>query len=296
MSTPALRAVLKFRQKELTSLPKFIRRNGPLPVATSGVPSTSQFQLPNPFLPFRNQFTNKWVGAKISRRRQAELIKKAKLSNTLHLLPPGPRLRDPVAAALAIAEGTSGKRRRITYAKPLTAGTKSTPGQGPKTAHNTRPSGSQSKASEREPPVASLKAKNAKPPSNASRRIRVVLRRRKRQDKLTIPRKILSAKVHWFAQVQLKEKKGTRYGIRLYAGKRKMFKGHKWERIMGRVKKYRKILLRDMDSRVFRHKIVSFLLNFCNTAVSHFPLKRYLIKKPDPLGKVSRTSRGRLPF
>lgn len=44
---------------------------------------------PNPFLPYKNLRTNKWIGARIGLRRQADLVKLAIRYNVEALLPPG---------------------------------------------------------------------------------------------------------------------------------------------------------------------------------------------------------------
>jgi large subunit ribosomal protein L25 len=44
---------------------------------------------------------------------------------------------------------------------------------------------------------------------------------------------------------------------RLYAGKKRMFKGHKWQRVRGKINLHRRNLMRDMAKRVTRYKNVS---------------------------------------
>jgi large subunit ribosomal protein L25 len=86
----AFRAIQKFRVHELNGLRAHIKRFGPLLGQTS-LPLPSPVILPNPFLPRLNPKTGRWAPPKYSLRRQAELIKKAKASNMLDLLPPGPK-------------------------------------------------------------------------------------------------------------------------------------------------------------------------------------------------------------
>ena len=50
---------------------------------------------------------------------------------------------------------------------------------------------------------------------------------------------------------------GADIGNRLYAGKKRMFKGHKWERTLVKRQKRRTMLLSGMKKRVVRYKGVS---------------------------------------
>ena len=49
-------------------------------------------------------------------------------------------------------------------------------------------------------------------------------------------------------------------GITLYTGRKRMFKGHKWERLQEHRKKKQAILMRDMKKRVYNFKMVSHSL------------------------------------
>ena len=44
--------------------------------------------------------------------------------------------------------------------------------------------------------------------------------------------------------------------LKMYAGRKRMFKGHKWERVQAQRKKRTEILMRDMNKRVTRYKEV----------------------------------------
>lgn len=46
-------------------------------------------------------------------------------------------------------------------------------------------------------------------------------------------------------------------GITLYTGRKRMFKGHKWERLQEHRKKKQAVLMRDMKKRVYNFKMVS---------------------------------------
>jgi len=75
----------------------------------------------------------------------------------------------------------------------------------------------------------------------------------------------------WVGEVKRKAIRGEELGIKLYAGKKKMFKGHLWEK--QKVKRLRRqsILMRDMKARVERYKTVS---------VSSHPLLRLSSNSP----------------
>ncbi|KXN81681.1 hypothetical protein AN958_03928 [Leucoagaricus sp. SymC.cos] len=78
---------------------------------------------------------------------------------------------------------------------------------------------------------------------------------------------------------KMKEKaRGADLGTTLYAGKKKMFKGHKWERLRNDRRKKQAILLRDMKKRVYNYK------NY------------YKRRKPDPLKPPRSVKAPKLPF
>ena len=56
-------------------------------------------------------------------------------------------------------------------------------------------------------------------------------------------------------RIQVKQMEGLG-ALRMYAGRKRMFKGHKWERIQGQRKKRTQILMRDMSKRIARYKEV----------------------------------------
>ena len=64
--------------------------------------------------------------------------------------------------------------------------------------------------------------------------------------------------IQWDGEVQKKEggaKRGT--GIGLYGTRKRMFKGHKWERVMAARIETRKSLMGKMKNRIMRFKQVS---------------------------------------
>ncbi|PPQ96824.1 hypothetical protein CVT26_005993 [Gymnopilus dilepis] len=202
----AMQAIKRFRRRELADLMGHLRIFGALPEpAPSATPAKlgENIVLPNPFLPKKNPKTGNWRPPKYSLRRQAELVKMAKISGTLSTLPPGPKtfaakLREErVQNALRAAI----KRSAIKWDKVIWAG-------------------------------------EAKPKTNA----------------------------------------GVQSGTRLYAGRKRMFKGHLWERKRAeRIKKHT-ILMRDMAARVERYK------NY------------YKKRRPNPLKPSRSTKPPKLPF
>ena len=167
--------VKRFRQRELAAVLKT------LPSApTKGEP----FKVPNPFIPRKNPVTGRWAPPKYSRRRQADLIKAAKATNTLHLLPRGPKM-------------------------------------GLTELHEA---------------------------------VKAVPRAERPLESRTAP---WSRYVSWTGKAKHKSVKGAEVGNRLYAGRKRMFKGHKWQRTMERRLGRRNMLVRSMKRRIIRFKSVS---------------------------------------
>jgi len=79
--------VKRFQLREFEASLSHQNRFGDPPKTTS--PIQSPWRIPNPFVPWVNPKNGKWYQPKYSLRRQLELVKKARISGTLHLLPPG---------------------------------------------------------------------------------------------------------------------------------------------------------------------------------------------------------------
>jgi large subunit ribosomal protein L25 len=192
------KAIQRFRTREFLGLTNHLKIFGPLPESpTSPTTSESILQLPNPFLPKLNPKSGKWHKPTYSLRRQAELVKKAHASGTMHLLPPGIK-RTTFETRLQRVGGTS-----AATAKP--------PPPPPP------------------PPTSSVR------PSQVDN---------------------WNAPVEWVGKLPEKATVGTELGIRLYAGKKRMFKGHLWERLKAKRIRRRSILMRDMAARVKNYKTV----------------------------------------
>ena len=71
--------------------------------------------------------------------------------------------------------------------------------------------------------------------------------------------------VHWVGIVR--EKKDVGWKVRMYAGRKRMFKGHKWERVRQDRRRKMRTLMRDMGARVKRYKSVRALSPFFSSAI-----------------------------
>ncbi|KZT71898.1 hypothetical protein DAEQUDRAFT_686730 [Daedalea quercina L-15889] len=191
----ALQAIKQFRLRELAAVLK------------ASSEATSRPKVPNPFLPRKNPESGRWAPAKYSLRRQAELIKHARTSNTLHLLPPGPKLGVQQLATVASAESAAGPSTTVSASEELWA-----------------------------------------------------------------------QEVDWEGELKVKAASGAEDGSRLYAGRRRMFKGHKWERTREAREEERSKNLKTMDKRIAAFK------------------NSYRRKLPNPASIPRPTSYSKLPF
>lgn len=294
-----------FRAREVTKLMGHLRLYGPLPSVTPADGSAEPVQqlvLPNPFIPRKNPKSGKWREPRYSLRRQADIVKKAKETGDLGIVPPGPkfaamelRMRR-VQASLPASDWAL-----LTAAQPKPATLDGTVARTEKTIKALEKSAEtkrddisllQNQLSEREPQNDRdelAKFENEKVPEE-DRQARVKRQREfatlkeriiEAQVKLNKADATLDSKQHelglqkedlahsklwrevvWSGDVKQKEKKGAELGIRLYAGKKKMFKGHLWEK--QKIKRARKqtVLMRDMAKRVEKYKSVSLYLYF----------------------------------
>ena len=219
----SLRAVKHFRLRELVPppklmptmvVPKLSERPGAAAAAALD-PLSRSGAVPNPFVPHRNPLSGRWAPPKYSLRRQADLIKHARASGTLHLLPPGPKMSLAQLAAASAASHPAADRA----------------------------------ASEEVLRVSGLT--NRRP----------VVQREAQNNNHSSPVKdaAWTGSVEWVGSLRERSVAGADVGNRLYAGKKSMFKGHKWERTRERRITRTKILLRDMDKRVERFKQVRVL-------------------------------------
>lgn len=174
----------------------------PKPVAAE--PSTSDLpKRANPFIPTKNLNTGRWAPPKYSLRQQADLIKKARASGTLAVLPPSPKTSAAHLAAISFAK-----------AQPV-----------------------------------------SKKPEACT------------QTKADANLEEWAQPIEWVGQVKERKVLGAEIGNRLYAGKKRMFKGHQWERVAEKRALKRKMLMRDMAKRIQRYKQASTLF-FCLIAMT----------------------------
>jgi len=71
------------------------------------------------------------------------------------------------------------------------------------------------------------------------------------------PEAVWDAPVTWVGEHKVKQVPGTELGTRLYAGRKRMFKLHLWERQQAKLFAKRAVLIRDMPKRVKAYKEVS---------------------------------------
>jgi len=190
-------------------------------VRTNGRPAMHRLQ--NPFLPVKNPKTGRWLKPVVSLRRQADMVKAAKASGTVSLIPPGPKLGVQERAALIQAN-----------------------------------------------PIRGTRASLAPPPKDVEK----AKRRREREESSGLAH----VKIQWLGEVKERVVPGADIGARLYAGKKRMFKGHKWQRMQLKRKKHIGARVRDMDKRVERFKT------------------NYKRRRPNPLGRFRLKKKESLPF
>lgn len=312
----ALKSVKDFRVSLLKGIPK-LRKDAKLD-------ATSALELPNPFLATRVQSNVKAVRAaqeskrpndekeevkpkfrttapRVSLRRQADLVKRAQLTNTLHLLPPSPKVtaqvlrRQRIAASLtpALAARLSteqtfvdpniGLAERLRKLK-VSANKPGLQTQAVKDLEALRVRAERLRGDIEEFEIISLVDVQKDSIEmhgylQKKEQLKALEMQIKAQAQHTIPLEVTIARleavfekqkgakptvaawkrpVKWVGEVpQKKATPGEQLGIRLYAGRKRMFKGHLWERKReGRIRK-RAVLMRDMAARVQRYKEAS---------------------------------------
>ncbi|KAH0835888.1 hypothetical protein J3R83DRAFT_9780 [Lanmaoa asiatica] len=217
----ATKAIKHFRVRELARVPPpppvpkptstsstsspfdFAKFDFSQPARVAPESSTSNFpKRANPFIPTKNPQTDRWAPPKYSLRQQADLIKKARASGTLALLPPAPKTSAAHFAAISFAKAQPVSKKPQVQA-------------GPETQIKTGANGSEERWSQ---------------------------------------------PIEWVGEVEERRVPGAEIGNRLYAGKKLMFKGHKWERVAEKRTLKRKMLMRDMAKRIQRYKQASAFL------------------------------------
>ena len=193
----SFRTVKAFRLKELSAFASKLKDGASA--------SKTPIRLPNPFLPHKNPLTGRWAPPKYSLRQQADLVKSAKASNLIHLLPFGPK--SPIVPANAAG-------RPVIPPKPMST----------------------------EWWQAGVVWKDSKPPID-------------KKGETEGPSLVDDGVPKAIPRIKVKQMDGLA-ALKLYAGRKRMFKGHKWERVQAQRKKRTQILMRDMDKRIARYKEV----------------------------------------
>jgi len=85
-----------------------------------------------------------------------------------------------------------------------------------------------------------------------------------------VPRKVIP-------RIKVRQMEGLA-ALKMYAGRKRMFKGHKWERVQAQRKKKTQVLMRDMSKRLTRYK------------------EWYHRRRPNPLRPPRGAKSPKLPF
>ncbi|KAI0296429.1 hypothetical protein BC826DRAFT_1005060 [Russula brevipes] len=173
--------------------------------------------LNNPFLPHKNPTSGRWAPPKYSLRRQAQLVKHARRRAAAgSSSSPTPTSTSTTPAPTSTSSADVGDRVELEEGKEVERGLVSV---------RLRQRHEETKAEAEDTNTTAAAA------ADAWRR-----------------------QVEWVGTVRERNVAGSDVGNRLYAGKKRMFKGHKWERVRERRVARTRMLLRDMDKRVQRFK------------------------------------------
>ncbi|PPQ74700.1 hypothetical protein CVT24_003792 [Panaeolus cyanescens] len=301
----ALGSVQAFRNRELRGLVRHLQKFGPLSETTPSTSSTSpSLALPNPFIPKKNAKTGRWHEPKYSLRRQAELVRKAIFSGTADLVPPGPK-KD--AFQLRLDRLKQEKLMTELPFEPYVQGTIISEARATFNKHSEEKAKSVAKILEMraklrpfEEEINKLSYENLteaeaeayiEKKSKIDRKaddfryaaydhqMRVGYRDRELNRVIPkLPAVEWDETVSWAGEYKPRNVPGAQLGIRLYAGKKRMFKGHRWERQKLGLLKRRAMLMRDMKDRVRNYK------------------EYYKKRKPNPLKPSRYTKPPKLPF
>ena len=256
--------------------------DGSSPPSRSGTGTTPTLNTLNPFVPHKNPESGRWAPPRYSLRRQAVLIKHARASGTSHLLPPGPKMGSPHAHAQA--EVTTTLTQSSSPAAAAAAGSSSVFGEGHLGEEE------KLKVVQHAEGLVSLRRGGVRVQVQAQAQVQVqelglgpgqegqeaaavkedevreaqgeeapLLAPEQKHNSLRVDAQAVESAdwtmpVDWIGAVRERNVAGADVGNRLYAGKKRMFKGHKWERMRERRVRRTKMLLRDMDERIQRFK------------------------------------------
>jgi len=232
-----------FRARELSKFIPSVAHQVKTAGAATTTPSTKgSTRLSNPFLPWYNTKTGRWAPPLYSRRRQKELVKAARSVE----LDFGTGVKGavgllPPGAKCTSKEVEEGKRFWNEVAWP-----------------NAPPSAVDSFAEASSAGPSSLESPQS---STATAGLSDVV------------------DVEWVGKLAPSDERPSASVVsRLYANKKRMFKGHKWERAMESRKRMIRVRVRDMGERVQRFK------------------NHYRRRRPNPLRPPASRKRESLPF
>jgi len=251
--------------------------------------------LPNPFLPKKNPKNNKWRAPKYSLRRQADLVKLAQAAGMLHAIPPSPKKfaaelrmeRVKVSLGPIDAQRLEKHQKRVQEVpkrRELSSQELGSTLKKLKTSIETSNARiaeieDKLKALVDEEDVALLHEFQSSKEQVTDRKQRdaekaalqkekkeletIVFKSQFRQTQLqpdNAAKKEVKAEpertIVWAGEVKERKVPGSELGTRLYTGKKRMFKGHLWERKRARRARRHSILMRDMAARIERYKSV----------------------------------------
>lgn len=244
-ATAAAKAVKRFRvenlpRQQLRAAVQTKHTNAERPIVKAA----------NPFLPSQIAYNGHWVKPRYSLRRQKELVKKAKMSGMVGLLPPGPKLSVQEIEAARLEQTVSARPGKLQdwWLRPVEWSAE---------PERTKP------APKVDTPTQPILTSSVSSVDEAQQQAKARLRQE---------RAALRAKRR--EMVQEAKKRGL---VAMYIGRKRMFKGHKWERVLADRRRKHRILMRDMGKRVQKYK--SF----------------YRKRRPSPLA-VPRANNQKLPF
>ena len=268
----SLRAIKRFRIRELAlaSSPK-ISRIPPAATAASNLHTSEESSrpsrsgtgggTPNPFLPHKNFESGLWAPPRYSLRRQADLIKHARASGTVHLLPPGPKMSPAAQQQLLLAVTTATTTTTTTLSSSgLGKGRVEVEEKAVRSGLVSMRRGEEVQEREQEQEQG-LGVGQGQGQGQGQEAVETAAGEVAQGEALVPEQNSLQAQaadwtipVEWTGMVRERNVAGADIGNRLYAGKKRMFKGHKWERTRERRVGRTNMLLRDMDKRIERFK------------------------------------------
>ncbi|TFK46870.1 hypothetical protein OE88DRAFT_1728918 [Heliocybe sulcata] len=241
----ATRALKKFRFQNLP-----IKRLQATAENTQSKVEQSLIKAKNPFLPTQNAYNGHWEKPRYSLRMQKELVKKAKICGLVELLPPGPKLSlEEIKAAKrsGTVAPTSGKVQDW-WLRPVEWNTEPV---------RTKP------VPDVDAPTTPISTKDVSNVDDAARQAKLRLRRE---------RAALRAK----RKEMMKEARELGL-VTMYVGRKRMFKGHKWERVRAERLEQQRLIMQSMPKRIRGFKTF------------------YHRRRPSPLA-VPRANNQNLPF